>query len=41
MSEARKLFSIVAHNLSKLGWSLLEVTDEKDRDAKGDPEDSI
>ena len=32
---------IVAHNLSGLGWSPLEVTDEMDRDATGDPEDAI
>ena len=41
MSEARKLSGIVAHNLSGLDWSLLEVTDETDRDATGDPEDAI
>jgi hypothetical protein len=39
--EACKLFGIVAHNLSGLDWSLLEVTDETDRDAIGDPEDAI
>ena len=32
---------IVAHNLSGLVWSLLEVADEMDRDATGDPEDAI
>jgi len=32
---------IVAHNLSGLGWSPLEVTNEMDRGARGDPEDAI
>ena len=41
MSVARKLYGIVAHDLSGLGWSSREVTDETDRDATGDPEDAI
>jgi len=32
---------IVAQDLSGLGWSPLEVTDEMDRGATGDPEDAI
>ena len=32
---------IVAHNLSGLLWSPMEVTNEVDRDATGDPEDAI
>jgi len=31
----------VAHDLSSLRWSLMEVADETDRDATGDPEDTI
>jgi hypothetical protein len=31
----------VAHNLSGLLWSPLEVTNAMDRDATGDPEDAI
>jgi len=40
MSVARDMSGIVAHNLSGLGWSPLEVTDETDRDVTGDPEDA-
>jgi hypothetical protein len=41
MSEARKLYGILAHNLSGLDWSPMEVTDETDRNATGNPEDAI
>jgi len=41
MSVARDMSGIVAHDLSGLEWSPLEVTDETDRDATGDPEDAI
>jgi len=41
MLEARKVSGFVAHNLSGLLWSPLEVTDEADGDATGDPEDAI
>ena len=39
--EARKLSGVVAHNLSGLVWPPLEVADETDRVATGDPEDAI
>jgi len=35
------MFVFVAHNLSGLLWSPMEVMDETDRDATGDPEDAI
>ncbi|MFA4916894.1 MAG: hypothetical protein WC560_10060 [Syntrophales bacterium] len=41
MSEASNLSGVVAHNLSGLGWLLLEVADETDRVATGDPSDAI
>jgi hypothetical protein len=41
MLEARNLSGFVAHNLSGLLRSPLEVTDEADGDATGDPEDAI
>jgi hypothetical protein len=41
MLVTNDMSGIVAHNLSGLGWSPLEVTDEMDRDATGDPEDAI
>jgi hypothetical protein len=41
MSVARDMSGFVAHDLSGLRWSPLEVTDETDRDATGDPEDAI
>jgi hypothetical protein len=41
MLVTNDMSGIVAHNLSGLGWSPLEVTDETDRDATGDPEDAI
>ncbi|MFH1976578.1 MAG: hypothetical protein ABIJ52_13655, partial [Pseudomonadota bacterium] len=41
LSVTNDMSGIVAHNLSGLGWSLLEVADEMDRDATGDPEDAI
>ena len=41
MLEARKMSGIVAHNLSGLKWSPMEVADETDRDVTGDPEDAI
>ena len=43
MSVTNDMSGIVAHNLSGLGWSLLEVTDEMDRSCNitGDPEDAI
>jgi hypothetical protein len=41
MLEARNMSGYVAHDLSGLIWSPLEVTDEADRDATGDPEDEI
>jgi len=37
----RDMSGFVAHDLSGLGWSPLEVTDATDRDATGDPEDAI
>jgi len=33
--------AFVAHKLSGLKWSLMEVTDALDRDATGDSEDAI
>jgi len=41
LSVARDMSGIVAHDLSGLEWSPMEVTDETDRDATGDPEDAI
>jgi len=41
VSEASNLSGVVAHNLSGLGWLLLEVADETDRVATGDPSDAI
>lgn len=41
VSEASKLSGIVAHKLSGLLWSPLEVTDETDRAITGDIEDAI
>ena len=41
VSVTRKLSGIVAHNLSGLDSYRMEVTDEMDRDAAGDPEDAI
>jgi hypothetical protein len=41
MSVANDMSGIVAHNLSGLLWSPLEVTDATDGDATGDPEDAI
>lgn len=41
MSVAHDMSGFVAHNLSGLIWSLMEVTDATDRDATGDPEDAI
>ena len=41
LSEASKLSGVVAHNLSGLGWLLLEVADETDRVATGYPSDAI
>jgi hypothetical protein len=41
LSGASKLSGFVAHNLSGLLWSPLEVMDETDGDATGDPEDAI
>jgi hypothetical protein len=39
--KMRHLSGIVAHDLSGLGCSSREVTDETDRDATEDPEDAI
>jgi len=39
--EASKLSGFIAHDLSGLIWSPMEVTDETDRDATGDSEDAI
>ena len=41
LSEASKLSGFVARNLSGLIGSPMEVTDETDRVATGDPEDAI
>jgi hypothetical protein len=41
MSGASKLSGFVAHNLSGLLRSPMEVMDETDGDATGDPEDAI
>jgi len=41
VSVTRKLSGIVAQNLSGLDSHRMEVTDELDRDATGDPEDAI
>jgi hypothetical protein len=41
VSVTRDMSGIVAHDLSGLRWSPMEVTDETDRDATGDPEDAI
>jgi len=41
LSVARDMSGFVAHDLSGLRWSSVEVTDETDRDATGDPEDAI
>ena len=41
MSETRKLSCSVARNLSGLLESPLEVADETDGDATGEPEDAI
>ena len=38
---AHDMSGFVAHDLSGLRWSPMEVTDETDRDATGDPEDAI
>jgi hypothetical protein len=39
--KASKVSGVVARKLSGLLWSPMEVTDETDRDATGDPEDAI
>jgi hypothetical protein len=41
VSVTRDMSGFVAHDLSGLRWSPMEVTDEADRDATGDPEDAI
>jgi hypothetical protein len=41
LSVTRKLSGFVTHDLSGLGRSPLEVTDETDGDATGEPEDAI
>jgi hypothetical protein len=41
MSLAHDMSGFVAHDLSGLRWLPLEVPDETDRDATGDPEDAI
>ena len=41
MLEASKLSGFIAHDLSGLIWSPMEVTDETDRVAAGDSEDAI
>jgi hypothetical protein len=41
MSVTNDMSGFVAHNLSGLLWSPVEVTDETDRDATGDPGDAI
>jgi hypothetical protein len=41
VSAANDMSGFVAHNLSGLLWSPLEVTNAMDRDATGDPEDAI
>jgi hypothetical protein len=41
VSVAHDMSGFVARDLSGLRWSPMEVTDETDRDATGDPEDAI
>ena len=41
LSVTNDMSGFVAHNLSGLIWSLMEVTDETDGDASGEPEDAI
>ncbi len=41
MSEADNISGLVAHKLSGLKWSLLEVADETDSAITGDIEDAI
>jgi hypothetical protein len=41
LSVAHDMSGFVARDLSGLRWSPMEVTDETDRDATGDPEDAI
>jgi len=41
LSEARKLSGFIAHDLSVLIWSPMEVTDETDGVAAGNSEDAI
>jgi hypothetical protein len=39
--RAHDMSGFVAHDLSGLGWSPMEVTDETDGVVTGDPEDEI
>jgi hypothetical protein len=41
MSVTHDMSGFVAHNLSGLRWSPVEVTDETDGDTTGEPEDAI
>jgi hypothetical protein len=41
VSVTNDMSGFVAHNLSGLIWSPMEVTDETDGDATGEPEDAI
>jgi hypothetical protein len=41
ISVTHDMSGFVAHNLSGLRWSPVEVTDETDGDTTGEPEDAI
>jgi hypothetical protein len=41
LSVTHDMSGFVAHNLSGLRWSPVEVTDETDGDTTGEPEDAI
>ncbi len=41
MSVTNDMSGFIAYNLSGLLWSPMEVANEADRDATGDPEDAI
>jgi hypothetical protein len=41
LSVTSDMSGFIAHNLSGLLWSPLEVANEADRDATGEPEDAI
>ena len=41
LSRAHDMSGFVAHDLSGLRWSPVEVTDETDGDTTGEPKDAI